>query len=132
MSNAETITTLATQDEIDDCFNHPAGANSELEIHYRTDRTGTPVKGYRIGTQKLLVKVVKRRRKDGKGGVFTTEVVGPISQTVRFRCESRLYNDYIEWMLMKAMADHHFTPNNDGQAQQLLTTLRDLDCGSST
>jgi general transcription factor 3C polypeptide 5 (transcription factor C subunit 1) len=59
-----------------------------LEVHYRKDKMGAPVRGYRVSSQKLLVKVVKRKRKDGKGGVFTTEVIGPINQTVRFRCRS--------------------------------------------
>lgn len=87
VSHASAITDLSSQDDIDTCFNAPSGDNSLLEIHYRKDRMGAPVRGYRVSSQKLLVKVVKRKRKDGKGGVFTTEVVGPINQTVRFRCK---------------------------------------------
>ena len=88
VSHASAITDLSSQDDIDTCFNAPSGDNSLLESHYRKDRMGAPVRGYRVSSQKLLVKVVKRKRKDGKGGVFTTEVVGPINQTVRFRCKS--------------------------------------------
>jgi len=33
--------------------------------------------------------------------------------------------------LMIAMADFHYTPNPDGPTQQLLTTLKNLDCTSS-
>jgi hypothetical protein len=87
VSHASAITGLASQDDIDTCFNAPSGDNSLLEVHYRKDKMGAPVRGYRVSSQKLLVKVVKRKRKDGKGGVFTTEVVGPINQTVRFRCK---------------------------------------------
>lgn len=88
VSHASAITDLTTQEEIDTCFNTSSGTNSLLEVHYRKDKMGAPVRGYRVASQKLLVKVVKRRRKDGEGGVFTTEVVGPINHTVRFRCES--------------------------------------------
>ncbi len=68
-------------------------------------RYGVPVKGTRVPSQKLLLKIVRRRRKrvdgmevDGdprrKGierdrssaeGVFMAEIVGPVPQTVRFR-----------------------------------------------
>jgi hypothetical protein len=88
VSHASAITDLTSQDDIDTCFNAPSGDNSLLEVHYRKDKMGAPVRGYRVSSQKLLVKVVKRKRKDGKGGVFTTEVIGPINQTVRFRCRS--------------------------------------------
>jgi general transcription factor 3C polypeptide 5 (transcription factor C subunit 1) len=101
-------------------------------MNYRADQLGAPIRGYRVGSQKLLVKVVKKRRrlreagqsrgegsssanrveadqrtgqsgeaigsdssgkgkgKDAGGGVFTTEVVGAVTQTVRFRCEFEL------------------------------------------
>jgi hypothetical protein len=87
VSHAAAITDLTSQEEIDTCFNTSSGTNSLLEVHYRKDKMGAPARGYRVASQKLLVKVVKRRRKDGEGGVFTTEVVGPVNHTVRFRCE---------------------------------------------
>lgn len=87
VSHAAAIMDLTSQEEIDTCFNTSSGTNALLEVHYRKDKMGAPVRGYRVASQKLLVKVVKRRRKDGQGGVFTTEVVGPVNHTVRFRCE---------------------------------------------
>ena len=87
VSHAAAITDLTSQAEIDTCFNTSSGTNALLEVHYRKDKMGAPVRGYRVASQKLLVKVVKRRRKDGEGGVFTTEVVGPVNHTVRFRCK---------------------------------------------
>lgn len=92
VSHAGAILDLASQEEIDGCFNAPARENPLLELHLRKDKKGVPVKGYRIPTQKLLVKVVKRKRKDGKGGIFTSEVVGPVTQTVRYRCTSVSYD----------------------------------------
>jgi hypothetical protein len=93
VSHAAAITDLTSQEEIDTCFNTSSGTNALLEVHYRKDKMGAPVRGYRVASQKLLVKVVKRRRKDGEGGVFTTEVVGPVNHTVRFRCECPSYLD---------------------------------------
>jgi general transcription factor 3C polypeptide 5 (transcription factor C subunit 1) len=87
VSAPSAILQLTSQEEINTCFNATANDNALLEINYRADKTGGPARGYRVPTQKLLVKVVKRRRKGGEGGVFTSEVVGPVSQTVRFRCE---------------------------------------------
>ena len=73
----------------------------------RDDRNGVPLRGMRVPSQKLLLKICKKRRKTadsmdidrdlprgGKGkardmsdveGVFTAEIVGPLTQTVRFR-----------------------------------------------
>lgn len=134
VSHAAAITDTTSQEEIDTCFNTSSGTNALLEVHYRKDKMGAPVRGYRVASQKLLVKVVKRRRKDGQGGVFTTEVVGPVNHTVRFRCEwlfrSQLRVDLVGMVLMIAMADFHYTPNPDGPTQQLLTTLKNLDCRS--
>jgi len=96
VSHAAAITDLTSQEEIDTCFNTSSGTNALLEVHYRKDKMGAPVRGYRVPSQKLLVKVVKKRSKDGEGGVFTTEVVGPVNHTVRFRCECPSYFDWVE------------------------------------
>jgi hypothetical protein len=89
VSHAAAVLDLASQEDVDSCFNAPAKENPLLELHLRKDNMGVPIKGYRIPSQKLLVKVVKRKKKDGTGGIFTSEVVGPITQTVRYRCKSR-------------------------------------------
>lgn len=88
------ILQLTSQEEINACFNATSSDNPLLEMNYRADGTGTPVRGYRVPSQKMLVKVVKRKRKGGEGGVFTSEIVGPVNQTVRFRCECRLILEY--------------------------------------
>lgn len=119
-----------------------------LEMKYGGgDRDGIPVRGLRVASQKLLLKVTKRRRREdqigkGKGkaidggeqGVFTAEIIGPITQTVRFRGELlRLPRHVVDlahsWI---AMADYHYTPNPNGRVSQLVGVLKDLDCESST
>lgn len=122
VSSPSAILKLVSASDINDCFNTPLVDNPVLELNYRADQLGAPVRGYRVGSQKLLVRVIKRRRRrkesrddrsesgseegqgeeeggstsgsrkgkeksKGEGGVFTAEVVGPITQTVRFRCE---------------------------------------------
>lgn len=57
-------------------------------MKYRPEeRSSVPVRGTRVQSQKVLVKVTKRRRKGQDRGVFTSEIVGSVPQTVRFRCE---------------------------------------------
>lgn len=104
---------VIAQDDINECFNAPGQEQRILEMSYnRQDRYGVPVRGMRVPSQKLLLKIVKRRRKrldwmdvdedEGEGrrrkgkakateiitsaeGVFTAVIVGPVTQTVRFR-----------------------------------------------
>lgn len=92
MQSPAQILRVVAQDDVDECFNAPLSESKVLEMRYRPqDRTAVPVRGTRVPTQKVLVKVVRRRRRgDGSGdssqGVFTADVVGSIPQTVRFRC----------------------------------------------
>jgi general transcription factor 3C polypeptide 5 (transcription factor C subunit 1) len=63
------------------------------------DYAAVPVRGLRAPSQKLLLKITRRRKRVREGddnpkerdvgeGVFTSEVVGPVTNTVRFRSES--------------------------------------------
>ena len=111
VSHPAAILRLVSQEDIDECFNaHPA-ANSQLEVRFgNSDRAGVPVRGARVSSQKLLLKLTRRRRRryeDDEGddedgltkaegsragaeeGIFTSEIVGPITQTVRFRGEQQ-------------------------------------------
>ena len=111
VSHPSALLKLIHQDDINECFNAPATENKILEMRYRPeDMYGIPVRGMKVPSQKLLLRVVKRKRKvkdgaagangtggDGKGkgkqregaeeGIFHAEIVGPLTQTVRFRCE---------------------------------------------
>lgn len=113
VSHPAAILRLVTQEDIDECFNAPPTESPQLEMRYgNMDRAGVPVRGTRVPSQKLLLKLTRRRRRryeaeddegdegnnlKGQGGIrmgaeegiFTSEVVGPITQTVRFRGEEQ-------------------------------------------
>lgn len=114
MQHANQILRHIDQEDLDDTFNAPMSDMRQLELRYRPEnRAAVPVRGNRVASQKVLVKVTKRRRK-GKAdqGVFTAEVLGNIPQTVRFR----------------SMADYQFTAPADSSVQTLCQALVDLDC----
>jgi general transcription factor 3C polypeptide 5 (transcription factor C subunit 1) len=95
MQRAGQILHVVTQADVDACFNAPMSEARLLEMKYRPmERASIPVRGSRVATQKVMVKVVRKRRKKGRSGegedegVFTANIVGSIPQTVRFRCKS--------------------------------------------
>lgn len=109
VSHPSAILRLIPQKDIDECFNASANSQPTLEMRYGgLDVSDTPVRGMRVQSQKLLLKLTRRRRRtegdsenegqqelstkgkekarDGaEHGVFTSEIVGPIDHTVRFR-----------------------------------------------
>ncbi len=113
VSHPSALLKVIPQEDLNECFNAPPSESKTLEMSYRReDRYGVPVRGTRVASQKLLLKIVKRRRKrmdgmevdgqegrrQGKGkerdlspvdGVFTAEIMGPVTQTVRFRGKLR-------------------------------------------
>ncbi|WVQ98830.1 hypothetical protein IAU59_005961 [Kwoniella sp. CBS 9459] len=123
LSHTSSILKVVNQDDIDECFNSPAppagGSRPMLEMRYRGEGSaGGPVRGHRVPSQKLLLRVVRRRRKGkeredagDEGGVFTAEVVGSVPQTVRFR----------------SMADYHWKADPNGPTASLIQSLKDLD-----
>lgn len=116
VSHPSALLKVITQDNLDTCFNLPAGAtDTMLEMSYRMDDpSGIPVRGMRVPSSKLLLRVKRRRKRvatsdeedgqdiegsgsrKGKGkekeeqGVFVAEVVGLVTQTVRFRREYQM------------------------------------------
>lgn len=123
------ILQVVTQTDVDECFNAPMSEFRQLEMKYRPqERSSIPVRGSRVASQKVLVKVVKKRKRARGGvasdeGVFTANIVGSIPQTVRFRCRSTA-----RLVLTAAMADYQYTPPQDGHVSQLVQSLMDLDC----
>ncbi|WWC69374.1 uncharacterized protein I206_103313 [Kwoniella pini CBS 10737] len=119
ISHPTSILKVIHQQDINECFNAPiSGENSTnrpiLEMRYNgIDEPGGPVRGHRIPSQKLLLKITKRRKKgkEKDEGVFTSEIIGSIPQTVRFR----------------SMADHQWTPDSNGPTAQLVNSLKSLD-----
>jgi general transcription factor 3C polypeptide 5 (transcription factor C subunit 1) len=111
VSHPAAILRLVNQEDINECFNAPSNEPAILEMRLGSmHRSGVPIRGSRVQSQKLLLKLTRRRRRrpedadetggppkgkererDGaEMGVFTSEVVGPIPHTVRFRGEPTL------------------------------------------
>lgn len=123
--------------DIEECFNANIADARQLEMRYRgagpeAERSAVPVRGTRVASQKMLVKLTKRRKKalpgqtqpPGGEGVFTVDVIGSIPQTVRFRCKSaRMFKADTA-----AMADYQFTPAKDTGIAELTQALDELDC----
>ncbi|KAE8541102.1 hypothetical protein D1P53_002456 [Cryptococcus gattii VGV] len=114
VSHPAAILAYAPQDDINACFNAPAATPADLQLRFRGDAPGPPLRGYRIPSQKLLMKIVKRRRKtatDNDQGVFRAEMVGTVNHTVRF----------------VSMADYQWTPDSKGPTASLINSLKALD-----
>lgn len=112
VSHPSALLKVVSQEDINECFNatYSPAAPPVLEMRYRMeDYAAVPVRGLRAPSQKLLLKITRRRKrareggddkgkeKDSDEGVFTSEVVGPVTNTVRFRSESdRLQSDRLQ------------------------------------
>lgn len=92
VSQPAAILAYAPQDDINACFNAPPAHPAGLQLRFRGDAPGPPLRGHSVPSQKLLMKIVKRRRKtaatDAEQGVFRAEMVGTVNHTVRFVCKS--------------------------------------------
>lgn len=74
------------QRKLDAAFRRGATA---LELHLRPhDPFAHPLHGDVVRTSNLVLKVVKRKRKDGTRAEYTAAVVGSVGRTARFRCAS--------------------------------------------
>ncbi|ADV19497.1 hypothetical protein CNBB2280 [Cryptococcus gattii WM276] len=116
VSHPAAILAYAPQHDINACFNAPPAHPADLQLRFRGDAPGPPLRGHCIPSQKLLMKVVKRRRKtaattDNDQGVFRAEMVGTVNHTVRF----------------VSMADYQWTPNPNGPTASLINSLKALD-----
>ncbi|TYJ55383.1 hypothetical protein B9479_003886 [Cryptococcus floricola] len=118
VSHPSSILQYCSQETINECFNAPPAVRASLEVRFRGDEAGPPVRGTRSQRAKLLVKVVRRRKKTSgrggdkpEGGVFKLETMGSIGSTVRF----------------VAMADHHWTPDSEGPTASIIKALKNLD-----
>jgi hypothetical protein len=93
-STSRALRHLGGQSRLDHAFRR--GTNKKdrhIELSFRPDSPfAHPVSGEVVQTNNILLKIVKRRRKDGGQGEYTAEAVGVISKTVRFRSEARLPN----------------------------------------
>ncbi|KAH9940563.1 RNA polymerase III transcription factor IIIC subunit-domain-containing protein [Amylocystis lapponica] len=111
---------LGGQAHIDSAFRR-ASARTEalLELRLRPGNPfAHPVPGDVVPTNNVLLKVVKRRRKKGRGeepegtvGEYTVEAVGVIPKTVRFR----------------SMVDYQFQPDMSDPLAQLRSAMDNMD-----
>ncbi|KZW04045.1 hypothetical protein EXIGLDRAFT_13046 [Exidia glandulosa HHB12029] len=83
-----------------------------LELHMRPrDPFAHPIQGDVVRTSNLVLKVVKRKRKDGTRGEYTATVVGSVGKTARFR----------------AMADYQYIPDPQHHIVKLRHALDAMD-----
>lgn len=144
VSDPAAILAYASQHDINACFNAPPAHPADLQLRFRADAPGPPLRGYRIPSQKLLLKILKRRKKqkpdtathhhDPDQGVFTAEMVGTVNHTVRFVCKSSPRRiplvDDADGAKRPAMADYQWTPDPNGPTASLINSLKALDCTS--
>jgi general transcription factor 3C polypeptide 5 (transcription factor C subunit 1) len=96
------VKNLGGQTSIDNAFKRAASKTESLiELALRPDQPfAHPIPGDVVGTNNILLKVVKRRRKrgvdrdwcDGAIGEYTAEAIGTIPKTARFRSEYLAYS----------------------------------------
>lgn len=89
------MSNLGGQSALDNAFKRAASKTETLiELKLRPDQPfAHPVPGDVVATNNILLRIVKKRRKnrldDGYIGEYTTEVIGVIPKTARFRSEYR-------------------------------------------
>jgi general transcription factor 3C polypeptide 5 (transcription factor C subunit 1) len=93
------ISNLGGQSKVDHAFKRPAPKTQALlELSLRPGNPfAHPIPGDVVGTNNLLLKVTKRRRKQVGGnsstiGEYTAEVVGVVSKTARFRSDFYVFS----------------------------------------
>ncbi|KAF8916834.1 RNA polymerase III transcription factor IIIC subunit-domain-containing protein [Mucidula mucida] len=114
----EAVKTLGGLGSLENAFKRGATkAETLVELHLRPDNPfAHPIPGSVVASNALLMKVVKRKKKrrhpgDPVVGHYTTEVVGVIPKTVRFR----------------SMADYQFQPDMDDSISKLRMTMEHMD-----
>lgn len=137
------VKSLGGQASIDDAFKRTASKTESLiELALRHGEPfAHPIPGNVVGTNNILLKVVKRRRKrridqvwdDGAIGEYTAEAVGIIPKTARFRSESHLdtfaHSDYTKW---SGMVDYQYQPDMNDPIAKLRVAMENMDGDSVT
>ncbi len=96
----EAVKTLGGLGSLENAFKRGATkAETLVELHLRPDNPfAHPIPGSVVASNALLMKVVKRKKKrrhpgDPVVGHYTTEVVGVIPKTVRFRSKDSIHTE---------------------------------------
>ncbi|KAK0242443.1 RNA polymerase III transcription factor IIIC subunit-domain-containing protein [Armillaria nabsnona] len=116
----EAIHTLGGQHSLDSAFKHATSkAESLVELSLRPDNPFShPIPGEVVASNAILLKVVKRRKKkkpedaeDGFIGEYTTEAIGVIPKTIRFR----------------SLADYQYQPDVEDPMSKLRMSMSSMD-----
>ncbi|KAI0265130.1 RNA polymerase III transcription factor IIIC subunit-domain-containing protein [Gloeopeniophorella convolvens] len=112
-SLAAALHTLGGQARIDRAFRRGAPKEDALlELSLRPDDPfAHPLPGDLVPTHNLLLRVVKRRRRDGAQGEYVAAAAGIVPKTTRFR----------------SMADFQYRPPQDDPLARLRRAMTDLD-----
>ena len=94
------INNLGGQSKVDHAFKRTASKSQQslLELSLRPGNPfAHPIPGDVVGTNNLLLKVTKRKRKQVFGdpcttGEYTAEIVGVVSKTARFRSDFHVFS----------------------------------------
>ncbi|KAK0191277.1 RNA polymerase III transcription factor IIIC subunit-domain-containing protein [Armillaria mellea] len=116
----EAIHTLGGQSSLDSAFRHAVSkAESLVELSFRPDNPFShPIPGEVVASNAILLKVVKRKKKkkpedpeDGNIGEYTTEALGVIPKTIRFR----------------SLADYQYQPDVEDPMSKLRMSMSSMD-----
>ncbi|KAK0468020.1 RNA polymerase III transcription factor IIIC subunit-domain-containing protein [Desarmillaria tabescens] len=116
----EAIRSLGGQASLDSAFRRAASkAESLVELSLRPDNPFShPIPGEVVASNAILLKVVKRKKKektegaeDGFIGEYTTEAVGVIPKTIRFR----------------SLADYQYQPDVEDPMSKLRMSMSSMD-----
>ncbi|KAG6911660.1 hypothetical protein DXG01_007910 [Tephrocybe rancida] len=111
------VSNLGGQSALDSAFKRSASKTETLiELKLRPDQPfAHPVPGDVVSTNNILLKIVRKRRKhkleDGTTGEYTTEAVGIIPKTARFR----------------SMVDYQYQPDMNDPISKLRVAMDEMD-----
>lgn len=134
------ISNLGGQSILNNAFRRTASkTDTLLELKLRPGQPfAHPVPGDVVATNNILLKVVKKRRKrradgdmnDGAIGEYTTEAVGIIPKTARFRSDCLLpldtfASDFPSFHL--GMVDYQYQPDMNDPVSKLRVAMDNMD-----
>lgn len=131
------VRNLGGQASIDNAFKRAASKTEALlELALRPGQPfAHPVPGDVVGTNNILLKVVKRKRKrrigeemdDGAIGEYTAEAVGVIPKTARFRSEETIWIFQSGSDAPPGMVDYQYQPDMSDPVSKLRVAMDNMD-----
>jgi len=129
---------LGGKTSIESAFRSAASKTESLiELDLRTGQPfAHPIPGDVVGTNNILLKVVKRRRKrrldqdwdDGAIGEYTAKAIGIIPKTARFRSEYYSYaGTRSDLCRYSGMVDYQYQPDMNDPVAKLRVAMDNMD-----